>query len=372
MIGSIILSAGIMQSIFLAFYFYHQDRKGKQFGGGLSFFFSFLTILMMNNLVFYSGKLQEFPHLIKTGYLFGFLSAPFFSYAVTKYFGIPREKGIWVSLSFLPSIIFLVYYLPFFLLSGENKLISLEKFASNELQSEANLLQIATLTISLFIFVRVYFRFQMILEEFSKIPNAEAKIFNRYVLILILWLILCILFCFLFPGRNSESISNIGFSVWVLGFAWHKIYQEQLESHSHIISADTKPETFKYQKSYLPEEKLNQLGEKLDVILNQEETILDGDLSLSKISKILEQSPHVTSQVFHRYYGQSLIEIIRTKRIEIAKRALIKSDLPVLRIGFDVGFNSKNAFIRAFKDLTNLTPSDYRKKFSTEPKERNP
>ncbi|WP_408611565.1 helix-turn-helix domain-containing protein [Leptospira abararensis] len=41
-------------------------------------------------------------------------------------------------------------------------------------------------------------------------------------------------------------------------------------------------------------------------------------------------------------------------------------------MGFDVGFNSKNTFIRAFKELTNLTPSDYRKKFSTEPKERNP
>ncbi|WP_244290330.1 helix-turn-helix domain-containing protein [Leptospira bourretii] len=35
----------------------------------------------------------------------------------------------------------------------------------------------------------------------------------------------------------------------------------------------------------------------------------------------------------------------------------------MLRVGFDVGFNSKNAFIRAFKDLTNLTPSEFRKKY---------
>ncbi|MGV3664722.1 MAG: helix-turn-helix domain-containing protein [Leptospira bouyouniensis] len=31
-----------------------------------------------------------------------------------------------------------------------------------------------------------------------------------------------------------------------------------------------------------------------------------------------------------------------------------------MRIGFDIGFNSKNSFIRAFKESTKLTPSEYR------------
>ncbi|WP_244247396.1 helix-turn-helix domain-containing protein [Leptospira montravelensis] len=35
----------------------------------------------------------------------------------------------------------------------------------------------------------------------------------------------------------------------------------------------------------------------------------------------------------------------------------------MLRVGFNVGFNSKNSFIRAFKELTKLTPTEYRKKY---------
>ncbi|WP_246838339.1 helix-turn-helix domain-containing protein [Leptospira meyeri] len=123
--------------------------------------------------------------------------------------------------------------------------------------------------------------------------------------------------------------------------------------------------TIKYQKSYLSDQKLNELGKHLESLLTEKELILEGDLTLPKISEIMGLSSHITSQVCNRYFGQSLIEIIRQKRIEFAKKALIESDTPILRVGFDVGFNSKNAFIRAFKDLTKLTPSLVSKKTQT-------
>lgn len=369
MIGSILLGAGFMQSVFLGLYFYRQENTGRQFSRDLGYFFFFLSLVMVSNLVYFSGNLFEFPHLIKTGYLFGFSIAPFFSFAVTRYFGIPKEKQFWFGLFLLVPILFFVFHIPFFLSSGEDKIRSLTNIPQNEIFSESNQFQMMTLAFSLVVFFRTYYRFRLVLEEFSEDFYWEGKLFSRYVLTLIFWLFLCILFCIFFPGRTSESISNLGFSIWVLGFAWHRIYLDQKQNDTNQ-SFEKNQIITKYQKSYLAEERLNELGKNLENLLNNKELILDGDLNLSKISEILGLSPHTTSQVCNRYYGQGLIEVIRNKRIKFAKKALTESNLPVLRIGFDVGFNSKNAFIRAFKDLTNLTPSDYRKKFSTEPKER--
>lgn len=217
-----------------------------------------------------------------------------------------------------------------------------------------------TLFFSLIVFLRTYYRFRLVFGEFSDDFLREEKLFSSYILILVFWLLICILFCVLFPGQISETISNIGFSIWVLGFAWHRIYLDQKRKDTHQILPSNQN---KYQKSYLSDQKLNELGKHLENLLNEKELILDGDLTLPKISEILGLSSHITSQVCNRYFGQSLIEIIRQKRIEYAKKVLVESDTPILRVGFDVGFNSKNAFIRAFKDLTNLTPSEFRKKY---------
>ncbi|EKJ87699.1 AraC-like DNA-binding protein [Leptospira meyeri] len=361
MIGSILLGAGFMQSVFLGLYFHRQEIVGRKFSRDLGYFFFFLSLIMICNLVYFLGKLNEFPHLIKVGYLFGFCIAPFFSFAVTRYFGIPKENRIWSGMFLLVPILFFLIHIPFFLLSGDDKILSLKNNPQNGILSEVNLFQMMTLFFSLIVFLRAYYRFRLLLGEFSNGFLREEKLFSSYVLVLVIWLSLCILFCIFFPGKISESISNIGFSVWVLGFAWHRIYLDQKEMNTDQILYPNQ-NTIKYQKSYLSDQKLNELGKHLESLLTEKELILEGDLTLPKISDIMGLSSHITSQVCNRYFGQSLIEIIRQKRIEFAKKALIESDTPILRVGFDVGFNSKNAFIRAFKDLTKLTPSEFRKK----------
>ncbi|WP_244944121.1 helix-turn-helix domain-containing protein [Leptospira meyeri] len=364
MIGSILLGAGFMQSVFLGLYFHRQEIVGRKFSRDLGYFFFFLSLIMICNLVYFLGKLNEFPHLIKVGYLFGFCIAPFFSFVVTRYFGIPKENRIWSGMFLLVPILFFLIHIPFFLLSGDAKILSLQNNPQNGILSESNLFQMMTLFFSLIVFLRAYYRFRLLLGEFSNGFLREEKLFSCYVLVLVIWLSLCILFCIFSPGKISESISNIGFSVWILGFAWHRIYLDQKEMNTDQILYPNQ-NTIKYQMSYLSDQKLNELGKHLESLLTEKELILEGDLTLPKISAIMALSSHITSQVCNRYFGQSLIEIIRHKRIDFAKKALIESDTPILRVGFDVGFNSKNAFIRAFKDLTKLTPSLVSKKTQT-------
>ncbi|TGL56548.1 AraC family transcriptional regulator [Leptospira ognonensis] len=357
MIGSIILSSGAVQSILLALYFYNKAKSGRQLSLYLGHFFVHFTCIMLLNLAYFTGTVKEFPHIIKAGYVLGVFSAPLFYYAVVRYFGIPKERKFWLSICLLPSIILFFYCIPFFLQPAEYKLHYIAIVAKGELTSEASLLQIFTMVTNLFIFVRVHLRFREISKDFSKSADPEIAIFGRYTVVLVIWLFLSTLLAILFPGKVSEGITNIGFSFWILGFAWHRVYKDQIQiDTSEIVSDDPK-----YQKSFLKEDKLQELGIKLEQILRNEELILDSELNLRKLADLLGVSVHLTSQVMNRYFNQGFIEIIRTRRIEIAKRLLSSSDLPILRIGYEVGFNSKNAFIRAFKEIESIPPSEYRR-----------
>ena len=361
MFGSILLSSGVMQSILLAFYFFERAEHAQRLRLHMGHFFFLFTLIMAVNLAFYTGGVKELPHLIKTGYVLGSFCAPVFYFAAVNYFGIPRENNVWRFIYFLPAVMLLLYCLPFFLQSAETKFSYIDLVAKKELLSEAGFLQIFTLAYNFLIFLRAYLRFGEISKEFSQASLQEITLFTKYVLIVVIWLFLSILLSISLPGPTSEGIISVGFSIWILGFAWHRVYKDQMQSVR--LERERQKDEAKYQKSYLKEDRLQELGEYLEQLLKKEEVILDSELSLSKISELLGISIHLTSQVLNRYFNEGFIEIIRKRRIEIAKRLLRESELPILRVGFDVGFNSKNSFLRAFKEIEDLTPSEYRKLF---------
>ena len=60
--------------------------------------------------------------------------------------------------------------------------------------------------------------------------------------------------------------------------------------------------------------------------------------------------------------GSTLTHVIAERRINAAKKLLIRSDAPVSAVAEEVGFSDYNYFTKIFKSLTGLTPSAYRKK----------
>ena len=57
----------------------------------------------------------------------------------------------------------------------------------------------------------------------------------------------------------------------------------------------------------------------------------------------------------------SFITFINSHRIHSACDMLIKENRNILSIGFAVGFNSKSAFNRVFKQLIGTSPGNFRK-----------
>lgn len=87
---------------------------------------------------------------------------------------------------------------------------------------------------------------------------------------------------------------------------------------------------------------------------------LDGNLPLGELAAVARVSPSYLSRLFHRETGKTLSAFIRGKRIEEAKRLLIRKEAPVTQIALALGYDDVNYFSRCFKQETGCTPSRYR------------
>ncbi len=85
------------------------------------------------------------------------------------------------------------------------------------------------------------------------------------------------------------------------------------------------------------------------------------NISLSDIANHFGLSPYSLSRMFKQYVGLGFQKYLIRLRITEAKRLLEQTDLKVMAVADTVGFGDLSAFNRAFKLLTEVTPSLYRK-----------
>ena len=91
---------------------------------------------------------------------------------------------------------------------------------------------------------------------------------------------------------------------------------------------------------------------------------LESDLSLSKLSKLIGQSPQKTSSVINQYAKRNFNDFINYHRIQHAKKMLSNTEsakFTISSIAFDTGFSSLSSFNSAFKKFEGITPSLFRK-----------
>lgn len=86
--------------------------------------------------------------------------------------------------------------------------------------------------------------------------------------------------------------------------------------------------------------------------------------SLADFSARFNVSTTYFSRLFHENAGISFKQYQSFLRIEHAKRLLEEKNLPIIDVGGECGFNTPSQFIRAFKQLTGMTPSVYRDTFA--------
>lgn len=85
------------------------------------------------------------------------------------------------------------------------------------------------------------------------------------------------------------------------------------------------------------------------------------DLTVKTIADVFHYSPAYFSKIFKDSTKLSPYEYILSRRIELAKRLLLQTNLPMDVVADKSGFHSVSRFICAFKQATNFTPLKFRK-----------
>ena len=95
--------------------------------------------------------------------------------------------------------------------------------------------------------------------------------------------------------------------------------------------------------------------------LEVRQVFLDPEISLKKLSGMIETNQTYLSNVVNRYFGCHLKDLLNKYRVEYAKE-LLRSDTYTLdELPQHCGFLSRSTFYAAFKKMTGASPKKYMK-----------
>lgn len=85
-------------------------------------------------------------------------------------------------------------------------------------------------------------------------------------------------------------------------------------------------------------------------------------ITLDDVAKFAGQNPSSLCRNFKKSTGKSIFECLMAIRIDFAYKLLTNTYFNVIQIAYECGFNNISHFNHKFKELTGITPIEYRKR----------
>ncbi|MEG1622570.1 MAG: helix-turn-helix domain-containing protein [Alistipes sp.] len=144
----------------------------------------------------------------------------------------------------------------------------------------------------------------------------------------------------------------------------NKMYRQLVIQHQALLKKinDIKQLEQVRNRADVNTDKDVQLFEKLENLMHSERVYCQSDISLEKLSAMLNTNKTYVSSVINNYAKMSFYEYINAYRIEraIAMLRNLTDDTLIKTLAYDLGYNSLSAFYRAFKNATGCSPSHYK------------
>ncbi len=326
--------------------------------------------LILTNTQYY------FPHTLYFSTAFTFLYGPLI------YFYFKRIKSRYIFkiqdvLHLVPSILLIILLFPKYILPAQ---VKLDVLINNDVPY-LKLISVAKL-------ITLYFYGFLIIKIYSK---SEKNKLDKVCIIKRRWQRSIVVFCLSYLVLYTistilvlQSINNdvlfhfkivsmvllvlyVSYTAFVQPsiFGYVSIDDTNIVDTITILQQEPKQGTLhhRYQNSGLTDSLSLELKERLLYLLDHEKIYRQNDITLQKLSELLDTTRHNTSQVINEHFNLNFFDLINTYRIREAKKLLRKQvnhEHPnIIDIVYEVGFNNKVTFYRSFKKYTKLTPSKY-------------
>lgn len=129
-------------------------------------------------------------------------------------------------------------------------------------------------------------------------------------------------------------------------------------------AGSTTKSSAKYKKSALDRDQQTRISQRLRQLMDQEKPYLNADLTLPLLAQALSVSPNYLSQTLNEHLDVSFFEFVAAYRISHARALLAdpaNSNMAILDVAMESGFNSRSAFYSAFKNHTGMTPAQFKR-----------
>lgn len=162
---------------------------------------------------------------------------------------------------------------------------------------------------------------------------------------------------------DQVMLINIIVSVFVISFVY--IYSKYSYIFAHPINNNITIPTSGNANSgrnLVGENTYDEEFQKICNFIETKEVYKDGDLTLRKLSDMIDMPEHIISQAINRRANRSYSDFVNSYRINYFIQLIDQKahkDKTLLYLAFDCGFNSKSSFNRVFKQFHEITPTEY-------------
>jgi AraC-like DNA-binding protein len=331
----------------------------------ISSFVLFHSLFVLHACIFMSRYNYSTPHALYLTTTFSFLYGPllyFYYRRITEKYRFKLRDA----LHLIPSIVLIIYLSGIYLLPVDEKLFLM--FNRDDINFTEMVTIITTKLASLSIYGFLVFRIYQKTKNRQREKKVDPQIvkWQRNMMLLNFAYVLGYLLFAVGRLKLFSSTISIYTQIYLMSFiilyvGYIAYVQPRVFSKKFLFGELT---LLKYQKSGLTTSFSEELKEQLLMLLIEEKVFKQSNISLGELAQRLGTTRHNISQVINQHFGMNFFHLINKYRIEEAK-AILKSDeernLNIIDVAYDVGFNNKVTFNKAFKEQTNMTPSGYLK-----------
>jgi two-component system response regulator YesN len=162
------------------------------------------------------------------------------------------------------------------------------------------------------------------------------------------------------------------YTIILTGFSTEEIAIEALQAHAddyivkpvNFIKFKEKIATLLNKNKYGTKIDANSIEEKIGKIKLYIEKNYHRVFNLNDISKIIFLSPKYLSRIFKEQTGRRFNEYKLDVKIRHAKEMLQKTGYNIDQIAYKLGYKKPESFIKIFKKITRLTPTQFRRQIN--------
>ena len=355
---STILLLGTVQGFLLTFLLFSIKKNNRSANKFLAVFLLLISITMLGRLLIELSFFKKYPNFLALPDAIVFLYGPLMFLYLRRLLLKNKLSTLHLTLLFLPTLLFVLSEVPL-ILNEDNILKKLwvkhTRYRFIIIEGLAILFNLIFVILQ----IRLFTRYQRASDNnfsFRQYPHYLKTLYILIVIILFIWFLSYLSWVF---GYYS-LLSLYGYkTIWYI-----------LTAITYVLAyyAMKNPEFYKItfsngsrHKKGIPKSEKQELIEMITNAMEKLELYKNPEFSLSLLSGKLSINRNKLSQLINEEFNKNFNEWTNDYRIDAAKTLLEKSNMSIKEIYYDIGYNSKSVFNKAFKSRVDTTPSEFRK-----------